>query len=358
MGIEGGNEIETQFHQDLDVTFSMTGETDSGLSFGASVDLDETAAGTDNTDDNSTTVFISGAFGTLTMGDTDGAMDWALTEAGNVGNPGSIDDNETLHAGYIGAYLDGNEDGQILRYDYSVGNLGIAASIELDDAGPVTTAAAAGTLRNAFTSAGVATAATLDPSTGGTADDTVDSGDSSTALGLKYSMDMGGGTLTLGVGYQSASDRVAYISQTADTTTSGSAAVNTVTVADTTAVGVSAVYSANGLSVGAALTQYSDYAGINAAALTSSEIADSTAQTNTGSLTDMTHTSVGIGYTTGALSLHANYGEMDYDAAVIPDVDGYGVAAAYDLGGGAGVHLGMNDNNTGADYSLGIAMSF
>lgn len=342
MGIEGGNEVETQFHQDIDVTFSMTGETDTGLSFGASVDLDETAAGTNNADDNGTTVFISGAFGTLTMGDTDGAMDWALTEGGNVGNPGSIDDNETVHAGYLGAYLDGNEDGQILRYDYSFGAFGIAASVELDD----TTPAASGAARNTFTAAGASSVAAL-----GT--NYTESGDTSTALGLKYNMDLGGGSLALGVAYQSAADRVAYVASSSATATAADGVTETVALADTTAVGVSAVYSANGLSVGAAITQYSDYAGINA----DRQVAG-TLGSEVGSTSDMTHTSIGIGYTTGAISLHANYGEIDYDAAVIADVDGYGIAAKYDLGGGASVHLGMNDNDTGADYSFGLAMSF
>ncbi|KKL69695.1 hypothetical protein LCGC14_2112360, partial [marine sediment metagenome] len=41
MGIFGGDGIEDQFHTDIDVTFSMSGSTDNGLTFGASIDLDE-----------------------------------------------------------------------------------------------------------------------------------------------------------------------------------------------------------------------------------------------------------------------------------------------------------------------------
>ena len=41
MGIMGGDGIADQFHTDIDVTFGMSGEADNGLSFGASVDLDE-----------------------------------------------------------------------------------------------------------------------------------------------------------------------------------------------------------------------------------------------------------------------------------------------------------------------------
>ena len=105
MGIIGGSAIETQFHTDIDVTFTMSGETDNGLTFGASIDLDEsdgsgtgaTAVGASaafgNTTQGGETVFISGSFGTLTMGDTDGAFDWALTE---VAIGGAIADDRRL----------------------------------------------------------------------------------------------------------------------------------------------------------------------------------------------------------------------------------------------------------------------
>lgn len=126
------------FHSSVDVRFSMTGESDNGLSFGATIDLDdalETGALNqigDNTDNDSVdyTIFISGAFGTLTFGDTDGAMDWALTEGGNVGNPGSINDAETSYAGYFGSYLDGAGDGMIARYEYAFGDYAVAVSVE------------------------------------------------------------------------------------------------------------------------------------------------------------------------------------------------------------------------------------
>lgn len=150
MGIFGGSGIETQFHSDLDVTFTLSGETDNGLTFGATIDLDEIG------DDCSTTVigpytlctsgdgiastfgeqsvWISGDFGTLTMGDTDGAFDWAYGEVNVVG--GSIADDETGHTGFFdGTGLDGTFDGQVLRYEYSFGDFAFAASVELDDTG-------------------------------------------------------------------------------------------------------------------------------------------------------------------------------------------------------------------------------
>lgn len=159
------NDVETQFHTDIDVTFTMSGETDGGLTFGASIDLDESdgdpSAAFGNTGQGGETIFISGSFGTLTMGDTDGAYDRALNEAIYGGS--ITDENE--HAGYNGnAGLDGTYDGQIARYDYSFGDVALAVSAEIDDTGV---------------------------------------GDTVLGLGVSYDMDLGGVDLGLGLGYQS-----------------------------------------------------------------------------------------------------------------------------------------------------------
>ena len=271
----------TQFFTDIDVTFTMSGETDNGLTFGASVDLDEGGAGAaavaDNSDDGGATIFISGSFGTVTMGDTDGALDWALTEAGNVGNPGSIADDETSHAGYVGSYLDGGNDGQILRWDYSFGDVGVAVSIE-DDNG---------------------------------------AGEVGYAVGLRYNLDLGGTTVALGIGHQEAASA-----------TPGATA---------SATGVSATATfGGGFSAGVV---YADWDDDDAAAVGP--------DSNLG---------IGLGYTTGAFTIHANYGEVEFDDGT--DVDGFGVAAAYDLGGGAVVHFGYRDDDAVDSFSLGLGLSF
>jgi outer membrane protein OmpU len=321
MGLVGGDMMETQFHQDIDVTFSLSGTTDNGLTFGASVDLDEAAcdsiattttiadadAGANATDlstelsaastsactegamgnvfdDGGVAIFISGNFGTLTMGDTDGALDWALTEAGNIGNPGSIADNETGHGGYLGSYGDGSSDGQVLRYDYSFGDFAFAISMEQD-------------------------------TVGGAGNGVVDAGDTNgnMALGLRYSTSAGGVDLSLGLGYQSTDFGTAN---------------------DQTIIGASVVASfAGGFSAGIQYSDWSDVAGVAGA--------------------DNSHLGIGIGYSMDAISLHANYGEYDSGAS------GFGLAAAYDLGGGAGLHLGYGSTDGGADtWSFGLAMSF
>jgi outer membrane protein OmpU len=66
----------------------MSGTADNGLTFGAAIDIDETHRRRPIRRHPTTTaalpIFISGDFGTLTLGDTDGALDWAMTEV-NVG---------------------------------------------------------------------------------------------------------------------------------------------------------------------------------------------------------------------------------------------------------------------------------
>ncbi len=133
MGVADGGEGDAMFHQDIDVTFKMESMTDAGLTFGTAVDLDEDA-GAVGADDGGVAAYVKGPFGNVTLGDTDGGFDWALSE---VGGAGSIADNETGHAGYSGnSGLDGGGgDGQILRYDNSFGDLGVALSFEQEDGG-------------------------------------------------------------------------------------------------------------------------------------------------------------------------------------------------------------------------------
>ncbi|MCH2093567.1 MAG: porin [Rhodobacteraceae bacterium] len=166
IGIVGGDAIETQFHTDIDVNFSMTGETDGGLAFGASVDLDEggpQAAHNDDTDDGGATFFLAYGNARLDMGDTDGAFDKVMKEVNLVG--GSINDAETGHAGFSGnSGLDGTYDGQIATFSYAFDGFTVAASIEQDETGV---------------------------------------GDAVFGLGVAYSADLGGTTLGVGLGYQS-----------------------------------------------------------------------------------------------------------------------------------------------------------
>ncbi len=101
MGIRGGgidnlataqDESATVFTSRARVAFTLSGESDSGLSFGASFRADNAggaAAGTAGS------VFVSGAFGKLSMGDVDGAAQMATGNVAGVGLTGLGDLNES-----------------------------------------------------------------------------------------------------------------------------------------------------------------------------------------------------------------------------------------------------------------------
>jgi outer membrane protein OmpU len=188
MGIQGGNNTAndtTQFVQDIDITFTMSGTADNGTTFGAAIDLDENAAGV-NQDDAGVAIFISGDLGTLTLGDTDGALDWAMQEV-DFNGAASINDDHTTHAGFNGnGGLDGHYDGQILRYDYSFGDFSVALSVEQDDNQTAMGDALLGVER-------IVQVAAVD-------------GDPVWGIGAKYSGMFAGGTFGVGIGYQFTND--------------------------------------------------------------------------------------------------------------------------------------------------------
>ncbi|UWQ95995.1 porin [Rhodobacteraceae bacterium M385] len=318
MGVVGGSgSTITQFHQDLDITFTMSGETDSGITFGAAVDLDEIAGGAGGAanDDWGTAVFISGDFGTLTLGDTDGGFDAGMVEV--PAGPGSIDDAHTSHVGWNGnAGLDGAYDGQILSYSYSVSGFTITGSVEMDD----------DRLLAARTVAGVAVVA--QPLNDGL------QGDNIYGIGAQYTGSFGGGSYTIGAGYQTVND--------IDAVTAGNQGYDV--------MGISAqVTLDSGLAVG-----------INYSTISPDLAA-----------TDGTHMAIGASYAFDAITVGVNYGQYDWDAASLAaDATGFGISAAYDLGGGLSAQLGYGSNDvtnanagttalgTSSMWSLGVAMSF
>jgi len=79
------------------VTFTMSGETDGGMAFGASFRADQAAAAAGNTRMTGGTVFISGEFGKLTFGDTSSAARAAAGDLYGVGLTGLGDLNEVTY---------------------------------------------------------------------------------------------------------------------------------------------------------------------------------------------------------------------------------------------------------------------
>jgi outer membrane protein OmpU len=125
--VDYGTAIGMEMHSDMDVTFKLSGASDNGLTFGASIDLDEVSGGIASTG-GPHAVHVSGGFGTLTMGDTDGALDKANAEVASLT---AIADDHTAHAGYNGGA--GLDSGDILRYDTTYNGFGISASLAQSD---------------------------------------------------------------------------------------------------------------------------------------------------------------------------------------------------------------------------------
>ncbi|MFN7003632.1 MAG: porin [Roseinatronobacter sp.] len=104
------------------VTFTLSGETDTGLAFGASFRADNAPSAAGNTRMTAGTVFISGDFGKLTMGDVDTAARAAVGDLYGVGLTGLGDLNEVAYLdrlGFGGAYT-GQAYETAALYEYSI----------------------------------------------------------------------------------------------------------------------------------------------------------------------------------------------------------------------------------------------
>jgi outer membrane protein OmpU len=107
------------FTSRLRIIFTASGETDGGLSFGGSVRSDQNSSSQPM---SAGSVFISGDFGTLTMGDVDGAAERAVGDVAGVGLTGLGFVNEAI-------YLSNNSR-PAMRYDYSFGDFGVHISAD------------------------------------------------------------------------------------------------------------------------------------------------------------------------------------------------------------------------------------
>ena len=360
MGVAGSKDDSVRFHTDVDVTFTMTGTTDAGVTFGTAVDLSDIdnisktstshPRDTANDDDEHGGIAIHmsdpDGFGTLTMGDTDGAYDWAMTE---VGSGGIRSDSE--HGAWNGnSGLDGKHDGQILRYDRAIGSgFAFGASVELSD----------------DSNDGLPGGTSMDPILG---------------LGGTYSMPMGGGALALGLGYQMGSWDHAIRDGSDDPATAaneGRGIWHTAATAFPTGAGANVPgREVEGTIVGgSAKMDFGGDAGAFSVTLNASVMeADGSHTTGTGSAAvtqtadvESTHLGVGLGYTVGAISLGVNAGSKVTESTVDPNsaanaatdthyaheetVTGVGLDIAYDLGGGASLQFGVGSHETEHDWT-------
>jgi outer membrane protein OmpU len=131
----GAGNDDTVFNSRARVTFTMTGSTDGGLEFGASFRADNAGGASSGT---AGSVYVSGAFGKLSMGDVDGAAAAAVGQVDGVGYTGLGDLNEIIYPGnggsgsllLFGSFLPEpiNGDESVL-YEYSAGDFAFYAGV-------------------------------------------------------------------------------------------------------------------------------------------------------------------------------------------------------------------------------------
>ena len=134
----GDNEF--SFNSRIRISFAASGETDGGLQFGGSIRADnagttDVSAELDGDDGVITTtegggvngldgsVFVSGAFGKLSMGDVNSAAEAAVGDVSGVGYTGIGDFNELT-------YLQDFATNESVLYEYSIGDATVYASID------------------------------------------------------------------------------------------------------------------------------------------------------------------------------------------------------------------------------------
>lgn len=106
----------------------MTGETPTGITYGATIRADNAGAGSGGTAGQSAgNVFVSGALGTLTYGDIDTAAENQIGHL--VGELGLTDLAEEWEAPYLGNF---GSDRPTVRYDYTIAGFGVSASTARD----------------------------------------------------------------------------------------------------------------------------------------------------------------------------------------------------------------------------------
>ena len=129
------------------VAFGLSGETDSGLAFGASIRADNAAAGNSGTGGSQ---YLSGSFGKISMGDLNGA------------DEDMVGDISAMSLGGLGSNQEHSYQSSSHNLIYSTSMAGISFGVSTDAGGG-----------------------------------------SSTAMGLKWSGDLGGSTVTVGLGQSS-----------------------------------------------------------------------------------------------------------------------------------------------------------
>jgi outer membrane protein OmpU len=296
-----------RFQSRVRLNFALTQETDSGLTFGASVRADQA---TDANNGQAGSVFMSGAFGTISMGDVNGAAESAVGNLSGVGYTGLGDLNEAFYLQQGNSDLDDN-DVRVSEfalpaalYEYTNGNtsvylsLGNPGGIALDD--------------TSFDTVGV------------DVEDTVI--DQAYGLGAKYAVD----NYSVGIGYES----IDISGIATDTVTLDQSEFNE--TVDSWILGGSATYGAVTLK-----GQYGQ---------------------GSGDAIKLTQYGVSGDYTLNDLTVTAFWRNVELETAgdtASAKSQPYGIGATYDLGGGASVQGGIvNPDRFGEDYRADLGVNF
>jgi outer membrane protein OmpU len=117
---------------------NMTGETNSGITFGATIRADNAIGGTGGElGQTAGEVFVSGSFGTLTMGDTNGADeqwvgdlvgDYSLTGLGDLDETAFISNGGSFGGDDTNSFFEDPEARPTIRYDYEIAGFGLSVS--------------------------------------------------------------------------------------------------------------------------------------------------------------------------------------------------------------------------------------
>jgi len=333
MGVAASKDNSVRFHTDIDFTFTASGTTNGGVMWSAEVDLDEVRNENNGAKDHATAnddedggVLISisdpDGFGTLKLGDANGAIAEVVADSQGAG-PGSLRDANEVDGTDGNDGLDGSHDGQILLYTREIGSgFSMAASVELDDHADED--------------------ASEDPIIG---------------LGGKYEMPTGAGMLAFGAGFQMGSDAQTIAGGQAHGATGDAPEIWSGEMDFTAFGGSVSMDFGNG--------------GDGIKVIADGGIIQGDGETVTGTRVtgnadyERTHLGLGVGYTVGAISLGVNVGTQVWEEShdgnlgsatagldkVETTASGVGFTAAYDLGGGAKLKFGVGSSETEWDYT-------
>ncbi len=302
---------EARFSSRVRVAFTLTQETDSGVTFGGSIRADNAADGNRG---QAGSVFLSGAFGKLSMGDVDGAAESAVGNLSGVGYTGLGDRNEAFYLQQGNSDLDSNEALSAFPlpaalYEYTTGGASFYVSLGNPEGNVFET--------DFFDSTDINDNLLID-----VADITIDQ---TFGLGAKYSVD----NYTVGIGYESLElSATETVVATGVVTELGSSIDNWI-------LGGSGTF--GGFTVKA---QYGEASG---------------------DYLDLTQYGISGDYTFDAYTVTAFWRSTELKDRDNNSVESqpFGLGVSYDLGGGASVAAGVVDPDIeGTDYNADIGVNF